>query len=1214
MASQTVLLNGSLDLDDSIDVLPNGFLLDAYNTTILSSESGFSSVRSTLDGNRPFIDPLYTPPAGFNKTIGAYADNLRNRVIDFLYNSLGSNQVRIWDFNKNRCFVLVSDANGYNVGGKILSFNVNNRIRSCFILYRDPSEGDLLFFNDGINRPFQINIDKTLSGQGMYGRLSANDIQQIKRPPLYPPTGGYSNDVNHNANNLKSKQIQFAYRYVYDDYSVSTYSPWSKVFIPSGSTDPNVDTIPTNNNFIQLSLGHPYNMVVSIEVIARFNEASGAWGAPVLIKTITVSYPLSPSYVLSFYNDGVYTPCDIEEVAMLFTNAPDKSMAQALINENVLYHAGITEGYNYSDVSLNVSMSSALEDAYNSSNQNNTQPVQTSDVQLTWIQYNGTTAHYTVTYVGKEPIVGNLLVTVNASIRHHGSFNSSYWSTWTLYFTLTASQPSQTISQDSGSQIDTGSIGGSILSVVGNKELTESVFFSTPKYDWWAHYQWGLVYYDQNGKTHTVYTNDTMSLYMPAYFFRDNGYGGEIVQTPYINASINHTPPSWAASYAWVRSKNLSEDFALYWITSSIITDANYIYINIDNLLFNFTNVNQGTNYNYGFVKGDRCRIFYYPSLPGGVGTQFSYANNEYSVVSVIESPKAGSGDFLTGFNISNPGINYSSAPNVVITGDGNGAKAHAIVNNGQITSLILDSQGQGYTYASITFSGGGGANAAATPIIGYYQGTFIQLNIDNNPYPNGYAFIKLYRPAKAANGENEVFYEFGETYPIITDSSGNLWHGGMLQNQSATQPATFKFTEGDYFFTNMHIPDNILVTPVTYYGLSAFMAMNYDDHYLSSMNSNGRSVSVFAGAKRLFYPTLYRYSEPYLLDTKINRLSLFIDNSQGEYDRSFGTIKQIAVRQNYIRIFQEKRVGRVPVRQSVIQTASGNNILAQSEKLLGNIQYDESIYGIGDGDYSLASLNYADYFADTINGVICRASNDGVDPISTLYKTASYFNNYLKNYSLSVLNGTTADPSASNSFFPVIQGSFDSFRNEYVVTLEAVDRWSNGVQVINLAADMIGFSERDNGFKGRYAYASDKMVCLNNMLCSFYDGLLYTHDNINQGLFFGVQYDSYLEIAVNQDLLIDKSYLTLQEITSNIWWCDLINTSLSQTSNIPSGAFSLLEGKASAPFFRDINSSGGIVNGTPLKGKWMTIRFRITPNKGKEYFTAVRIKYNVYP
>jgi hypothetical protein len=99
----------------------------------------------------------------------------------------------------------------------------------------------------------------------------------------------------------------------------------------------------------------------------------------------------------------------------------------------------------------------------------------------------------------------------------------------------------------------------------------------------------------------------------------------------------------------------------------------------------------------------------------------------------LIQDPIAGYSQwdghvFVTGGGVSpnikvtNGGSNYTSVPTVKINGgSGTGATAHAVLAGKVVISVVLDTAGTGYKAGdtlTVAFSGGGGANAAATAII----------------------------------------------------------------------------------------------------------------------------------------------------------------------------------------------------------------------------------------------------------------------------------------------------------------------------------------------------------------------------------------------------------------------------------------------------------------------------------------------------------------
>lgn len=74
----------------------------------------------------------------------------------------------------------------------------------------------------------------------------------------------------------------------------------------------------------------------------------------------------------------------------------------------------------------------------------------------------------------------------------------------------------------------------------------------------------------------------------------------------------------------------------------------------------------------------------------------------------------------LDSISVTNGGSGYTSIPNVVINGDGINAAATAVLTAGVVTGITIDEPGSGYSFANITFTGGGeGSGATAVASLG---------------------------------------------------------------------------------------------------------------------------------------------------------------------------------------------------------------------------------------------------------------------------------------------------------------------------------------------------------------------------------------------------------------------------------------------------------------------------------------------------------------
>jgi len=72
----------------------------------------------------------------------------------------------------------------------------------------------------------------------------------------------------------------------------------------------------------------------------------------------------------------------------------------------------------------------------------------------------------------------------------------------------------------------------------------------------------------------------------------------------------------------------------------------------------------------------------------------------------------------IESINITSNGDGYTQVPVVKITGDGTGATATATLTNGRVTSIVVNNKGQNYTTATISLSETGGDDAAAAAVL----------------------------------------------------------------------------------------------------------------------------------------------------------------------------------------------------------------------------------------------------------------------------------------------------------------------------------------------------------------------------------------------------------------------------------------------------------------------------------------------------------------
>lgn len=78
----------------------------------------------------------------------------------------------------------------------------------------------------------------------------------------------------------------------------------------------------------------------------------------------------------------------------------------------------------------------------------------------------------------------------------------------------------------------------------------------------------------------------------------------------------------------------------------------------------------------------------------------------------------------IDSIDVINPGYEYTTAPTVTISGDGQGATAISEIVNGRVSSITVVDRGSDYTIATVELTGGGGREATARVALSSKLGT----------------------------------------------------------------------------------------------------------------------------------------------------------------------------------------------------------------------------------------------------------------------------------------------------------------------------------------------------------------------------------------------------------------------------------------------------------------------------------------------------------
>jgi hypothetical protein len=1128
--------SGVMNLDDNNDVLPQSHHKEARN--VVFRGNGTNQIAQNVYGNTK-ITNASLPATGTNICIGSYYDQLKQRLFYFNYNSLGYDGIYVIDtIAKTISPLLISLTNSTEA---LFSFNANNPIASVNILYRTDEDGDILHWTDGLNRPKKLNINEAISIPKLYGNLwKAEYLTVARKMPLISPVCKYSNDTGTNINNLKNRVFQFSYRWVYKDGTKSTFSPISRLFAPA-----NVDTLtteidPTKNNVINVTYNSGGADVVSIEMAAR-QSLVDTFSDYFLVTTLnkpTLGIGDNTNYVYDFYNSQSYPFIDINETTLLYSLVPTKANAQELLNGNQLIYGGITEGKSPTAITATSSVSLVSN---------------TNAVKLTMAPYDRYTLGYVppnYTYVSGSyyvvldgtPVAGdvysftliirklvsgtfstaNVTVSVTVTTATQAAVETQIYNALVANSDMSSYGLASTVQKLNNNPSEPNfpnkygvKIGGYapnnawvlnsynyIYTYAGGGLPPDPTGVNTACYKHNSRYGFGIAYFDEYGVTNGVNTSVSMNILTPEMSVTLLSTDQPTI--PAISFSVSNPPPSWAKSFSFVRTSNLSISTFKTITTDRTFKDANYGYLDITT--YN-TNTSGYTPYEY--VKGDRMR------LCGIVGA--ASAVNDYPILDLLDNP---------------------------------------------------------------TISG--------TP----YTGTFIKVQYDSGTMSTfGTAnnwYIEPYTPALNTSQSNtQVYYEFGETYYTTIDVNSNLVHTGQIQNQiigAGAQPATFTFYRGDIYERQRQ----------TKWILSQSMS----DLFTSEIDGNGRPLIQDPSAKESYYPTLVRYSQNYQQGTQNNKTNIFYTANFDEYDRQRGDIRRLKVRGSQMRVFQSRGCGVVGVFENMIFNADGSDNLIQTDKIINTIHYYSGNYGMGWMNTSLASSANADYFVDPVRGYQVRLSQDGMTPISELYKAQYY---------ITTLAGKYVNSKAGTlGGYAKVLGVYDFYEEEYVSVFQAYSGQANTT---------LAFNEARNCYTTFYDYAPEWIHSVESSIISFKSGEAYIHNNTSTyNTFYGTSYPASITLVYNPNPSIKKDFNSITQDATPVWLSSTmgdVTTSLGQSSNLVASDYDINEGFNHAAFMRDTNSIGGVVNGDYLKGNWLQTKLS-SSSTNFVYLSGVYVNFTI--
>lgn len=333
------LFTGGINGDDSDVLIQANEYLNASNIRFATTENGKIGEISNVEGN---VLKSISVPSG-SVTIGAIEDTPNKRLFWFNKNTDG---IFCYDADVDQTYTVLLGSQV--VGG----LNFSEDIHSASII------DNLLYWTDGVNPQRRINVaaainlnhpgtfpgvdpyilDKDSSGSVGTTHIGQSVISLIRNQPWAPATLVKEYDSSFVNNFIKNEAFEFAYRFVYRDYEISTFSPLSNLA--------NFNLASDNYNRIKVTIPLSQKIeqdVIKIELAAKYIVG----GRYFVVKTFDSGFSAHNSGTALeyyFYNDAVGIAVDDATSIKQFDPIPLKSESLE-IARNRLFLGNNTDGY-----------------------------------------------------------------------------------------------------------------------------------------------------------------------------------------------------------------------------------------------------------------------------------------------------------------------------------------------------------------------------------------------------------------------------------------------------------------------------------------------------------------------------------------------------------------------------------------------------------------------------------------------------------------------------------------------------------------------------------------------------------------------------------------------------------------------------------------------------------------------------------------------------
>jgi len=768
------------------------------------------------------------------------------------------------------------------------------------------------------------------------------------------------------------------------------------------------------------------------------------------------------------------------------------------------------------------------------------------------------------------------------------------------------------VSQNSNNSPDWSSTTGVVftgLSTTNQNELANRNSLTQRTFKSRGIYKLGIQYLHRNGWRSAVYTSPDWIYNIPTKTIFDSG-NSEPKFALNFAFSLGFKPPSWAVAYQIMRTNCLNIDSFMFGTCNSIqpiIDDVSAYVSGLSSVSQDLRNaISQyflNTPLTEQDFKGDINKIV------GGLGSGHRDSIYWATVQYIRKTAEVGiTGDasrlFINVKNWYNASKKDSSGSkdnpmNNLYYNWRRGDRCRFVASNdanpGSAQKAIFDAKILDFTGDGIIVE-----RPASVKWVPTKSGTAI-----SDDY-----LVEVYTP-KEQSADDIIFYESGEWYPVLYPSTDQRtwskrdWTYTNLGTITATQYSNITvFNKLPFFFGDCSRITKFIYNDfrpnssgILYLRDIPSMSNIRDQTYGVWEKSDGRPALAYSTypVKR-FKTTQARFSGKIVEESFINNLNRMKDEDQFIYPSEYGRIMDVVNTSNaqvestgsILLAIGQRETWSIYVNRTTLEDLSGRSQVSLSDKVLGAFNVLLGSRGTLNPE-SVTKYRGRVYWWDVLNGTWCRYGRDGLTDISS-YKMRNWFREISE-----LIEGTyqTASPARAIS-------GFDAF-NEELITFIDHDSMPDQFRGYDSYKGSL-FSEEDVRWKGCHDLQPDMMGRINNKLITFKNGgvYLYEGDDSLYSTFFGVKYDVKYEPVITT-MLNTVNYQSVGVMSTDRWSVERIlseyrGTKAKQESRIPLESFENKEDTFWAAIKRDVTSTGGIINGRPMKSRAVQVLLKLDP------------------